>query len=150
MSIFLAVQAVDNSRFLIITVIAIVVGLLIAGVLESRILTRLGWAAADKAILYAASNNMITPVLAFVFLAAVFAVFIVIGVKSFTNFEEQRNLKLFTYLLFPLLIVIVRRQMLSVLKIRSDVWSWVYAFVSTKITFWFMFIAIVVFYEILK
>lgn len=150
MSIFLAVQAADNSKFLIITVVAVVIGLVISGILESKILTRLGWATADKAIGYVASTNMITPVLAFIFLVAVFAIFIVLGVKSFTNFQEQGNLKLFTYLLFPLLIVILRRQMLSVLKIRNDVWAWVYAFVSTKITFWFVVIAIVIFYEILK
>lgn len=147
---FLAVQAADNSKFLIITVVAIVLGLVISGFLESKILIRIGWATAEKAVGFAATTNMITPVLAFVFLAAVFAVFIVLGVKSFTNFQEDGTLKILVYLLFPLLIVILRRQMLSVLKIRSDVWAWVYAFVSTKITFWFVFIAIVIFYEILK
>ena len=147
---FLAVQAADNSKFLIITVVAVVIGLVIAGALESKILIRLGWATADKAIGYVAATNMITPVLAFVFLVAAFAVFAVLGVKSFTNFQEQGNTKILVYLLFPLLIVILRRQMLSVLKIRSDIWAWVYAFILTKITFWFMFIAIVVFYEILK
>jgi hypothetical protein len=150
MSMFLAVQAADNSKFLIITVVAIVLGLVISGFLESKILIRLGWTTADKAVGFVAATNMITPVLAFVFLAAVFAVFIVLGVKSFTNFQEQGTLKILVYMLFPLLIVILRRQMLSILKIRNDIWSWVYAFVSTKITFWFMFIAIVIFYEILK
>lgn len=147
---FLAVQAADNSKFLIITVVAIVLGLVISGVLESNILIRLGWATAEKAIGYVAATNMITPVLAFVFLAAVFAVFILLGVKSFTNFQEQGTLKILVYLLFPLLIVILRKQMLSVLKIKNGVWAWVYAFVSTKITFWFMFLSIVIFYEILK
>lgn len=147
---FLAVQAADNSKFLIITVVAIVLGLVVSGVLESKILIRLGWATAEKAIGYVAATNMITPVLAFVFLAAVFAVFILLGVKSFTNFQEQGTLKILVYLLFPLLIVILRKQMLSVLKIKNGVWAWVYAFVSTKITFWFMFLSIVIFYEILK
>lgn len=147
---FLAVQAADNSKFLIITVVAVVLGLVISGLLESKILIRIGWTTADKAIGFVAATNMITPVLAFVFLAAVFAVFIVLGVKSFTNFQEQGTLKILVYLLFPLLIVILRRQMLSILKIRSDIWAWVYAFISTKITFWFVFIAIVLFYEVLK
>lgn len=146
----LAIPPADNSKFLIITVVAMVAGLIVSGVLESKILTRLGWATADKAVGFAASTNMITPVLAFVFLAAAFAVFAVLGVKSFTNFEEQGTLKTLVYLVFPLLIVILRRQMLSMLKIRNDVWAWVYAFASTKITFWFVFIAIIIFYELLK
>lgn len=148
--LILAIPPTDNSKFLIITVVAIVVGLIISGALESKVLTRLGWTTADKAIGFAASTNVITPVLAFIFLVAAFAVFAVLGVKSFTNFEEHGTLKTLVYLLFPVLIVIFRRQMLSVLKIKNGVWAWIYAFASTKITFWFVFISIVIAYQVFK
>lgn len=146
----LAVPPADNSKFLIISVVAIVIGLVVAGVLESKILVRLGWTTADKAVGFVAATNIITPVLAFVFLVIAFAFFAIFGIKNFTNFEQDGTLKLLVYLLFPALIVILRRQTLVGLKIRSDVWSWIYAFVSTKITFWLMFISILVFYELFK
>ena len=146
----LAVPPADHSKFLIISVVAIIFGLLVAGILESKILLRLGWTTAAKAAGFVAANNIITPVLAFVFLAAAFAFFSIFGVKNFTNFEENGTRKMLVYLLFPVLIMILRRQMLASLKIRSDIWSYVYAFVSTKITFWLMFISILVFYELLK
>lgn len=146
----LLLQKVDNSNLILTTVVAISTALVVSGFLESKILSRLGWATPEKAAGFTVATNMITPVLAFIYLVAAFLLFNFLGIQSYTNFQEQGSLKIIVYLIFPVLIMLLRNRMLKMLQIKTGAQAWIYSFASVKITFWFAAIFIYLFYEIFK
>lgn len=146
----LLLQQTDNSHLVFTAVVAVVAALLAAGFLESKILARLEWTTPERAVGFVAATNMITPVLAFVYLVGAFLVFSFFGIKSYTNFQERGFLKIVIYLIFPILIVVLRQQMLKILQVKTGAAAWFYSFAATKITFWLIAVFIYFFFEIFK
>lgn len=146
----LLLQQPDNSHLVFTTVVAIVAALIVAGFLESKILAHLNWTTPERAVGLVAATNMITPVLAFIYLVAAFLVFSFFGIESYTNFQEQGFLKIVIYLLFPILIIVLRKQMLKILQIKTGAAAWFYSFAATKITFWLIAMFIYFFIEFFK
>lgn len=135
---------IGNQTHLIVTVVGTVLSLIAATLLESKILQRLGWADISRCLGFAVSTNLVTPVFAFIYLVIVIVTLNLMKIGDLANIQENISIPILIAAIFLFAIVIFRRQMLVFLQIRRDVWSWVYAFISTKITFWM--IAVTVFF----
>ena len=144
----LALLVIGNQTYLIGIVVGTVLSLLVSTLLESKILARLGWAEMSKCFGFAAASNFVTPVLAFIYLVVAIVTLKLFGIPDLINSEQNGLILISIIALFGFGIMIFRRQMLKLLQIRSDVLSWVYAFISTKITFWLVGISVYLFLQI--